>query len=177
MTSSEHFVPLLAAFAIAIWCANPTIGLGGDAEVARGKYLVQIAGCTDCHTPGYRRGNPDMTRYLGGSDVGIGISGLGTFVPPNLTPDKQTGLGNWTRDQIITAIQTGLRPDGRILAAVMPWRAYAGLTRADASAIVDYLKTLAPVRHKVPGPFGPNERPSIFRLIIVPPNGTYVSGQ
>jgi hypothetical protein len=51
-----------------------------------------------------------MTRYLGGSDVGFEVPGLGVFVAPNLTPDTDTGLGAWTREQIVTAIRTGVRP-------------------------------------------------------------------
>ena len=107
-------------------------GLGIDAPlaadpaaVARGKYLVTIASCHDCHTPGYFLGKPDMARYLGGSDVGFELPGLGVFHGPNLTPDKETGLGDWTDAQVLTALQTGVRPDGRVLAPIMPWRAFA----------------------------------------------------
>jgi hypothetical protein len=64
-------------------------------EIARGKILVGIALCTDCHTPGYFFGKPDTERYLGGSEVGFEIPGLGVFHGPNLTPDKETGLGSW----------------------------------------------------------------------------------
>jgi len=95
------------------------------AAIARGKYLVGIASCHDCHTPGYFLGKPDMARYLGGSDVGFELPGLGVFHGPNLTPDKETGLGNWTDAQVLTALQTGVRPDGRVLAPIMPWRAFA----------------------------------------------------
>ena len=62
-------------------------GVGGslparadDAQIARGRYLVIIAGCSDCHTPGALLGAPDMKRYLGGSDVGFAIPGQGVFV-------------------------------------------------------------------------------------------------
>jgi hypothetical protein len=82
-----------------------------------------------------------MSRFLGGSDVGLEVPGLGIFVAPNLTPDNDTGLGNWTKDQIATAIRTGVRPDGHVLAPIMPWRAYAGLTKIDAAAIVEYLRS------------------------------------
>jgi mono/diheme cytochrome c family protein len=140
-----------------------------DALVERGKYLVSFGGCNDCHTPGYFFGKPDMARHLGGSEVGFEIAGLGVFHGPNLTPDKETGLGNWTDQQIITAIQTGVRPDGRVLAPIMPWRALANLTKEDASAIVAYLRSVPPVKNKVPGPFGPNEKPSSFVMKIVPP--------
>lgn len=104
-----------------------------DAQVERGKYLVGIAGCNDCHTPGYFFGKPDMTRFLGGSDVGFEIPGLGVFVGRNLTPDKGTGIGNWSVDDIITALQTGKRPDGRMLAPIMPYHAFATLTKEDST--------------------------------------------
>ena len=110
-----------------------------------------------------------MSRFLGGSDVGLEVPRLGVFVAPNLTPDKVTGLGNWTKDQIATAIQTGVRPDGRVLAPIMPWRAYAGLTKSDVGAIVEYLSRLPAISHHVPGPFGLNEKPAIFRMTILPP--------
>ena len=160
---------LLAALAIAGGYAALR-GIGAEnAQVARGKYLVQLGGCTDCHTPGHFLGKPDMSRYLGGSDVGLEVPGLGTFVGPNLTPDNDTGLGNWTKDQIATAIRTGVRPDGRVLAPMMPWRAYAVLTKSDTAAVVEYLKSLQRVSHKVPGPFGLDEQAAIFRMTLSPP--------
>src|ERR1700730_8031902 len=107
-----------------------------ESPASRGKYLVTVAGCNDCHTPGYFFGKPDMARFLGGSEVGFEIPGLGVFHGPNLTPDKETGLGTWTSEQIVTALQTGNRPDGRMLAPIMPWRAFAELTKPDAGAIV-----------------------------------------
>ena len=70
---------------------------------------------------------------------------------------------------IATAIQTGVRPDGRVLAPIMPWRAYAGLTKSDVRAIVEYLSNLPATSHKVPGPFGLDEKPAIFRMTILPP--------
>jgi len=143
--------------------------VAADNQVARGEYLVRLGGCNDCHTPGYFLGKPDTSRYLGGSDVGFELPGLGTFVPPNLTPDDETGLGTWSRDEIITAIQTGVRPDGRILAPIMPWRAFAGLTKSDAGSIADYLKSLPPVSHKALGPFGPGDNPPVPRMTVVFP--------
>ena len=111
--------------------------MADDAQIARGEYLVTIAGCNDCHTPGYFFGNPDASRFLGGSDVGFEIPGLGVFVGPNLTPDEKTGIGSWTPEQIVAAIQTGQRPDGRTLAPIMPWHAFANLTADDAMASRD----------------------------------------
>jgi mono/diheme cytochrome c family protein len=164
---------VLAAIMVATAAAAYTVskGLGAESpQIARGKYLVQLAGCTDCHTPGHLLGKPDMSRFLGGSDVGFEVPDLGVFVGPNLTPDARTGLGSWTRDQIATAILTGVRPDGRILAPIMPWRSYAGLTKSDAQAIVEYVRSLPPVTNKVPGPFGLETKATVFRMKIFPPD-------
>lgn len=124
-------------------------------QVERGKYLVSVIGCSDCHTPGGMTPKPDMARFLGGSDTDFQLTGLGVFTPPNLTPDKATGLGGWTSAQIVTAITTGARPDGRVLAPAMPWADFASLSKSDAEAIAAYLQSLPPVSHKVPAPRGP----------------------
>jgi len=137
-------------------------------QVARGKYLVEIMSCTDCHTPGHFFGKEDASRFLGGSDVGFAVPGLGVFVGPNLTPDKNTGLGDWTSEQIATALTKGETPEGRILAPPMPWRNYANITKADALAIAAYLKSLPPVQHQVDGPFGPNHTPTTFVQSVQP---------
>lgn len=147
-----------------------------DPQVERGKYLVQVGGCSDCHTPGNFFGHPDLARYLGGSDVGFGLPGAGVFVAPNLTPDKETGLGNWSAQQIVTAITTGQRPDGRVLAPAMPWRGLSVLTKTDALAIAAYLKSLPPIANKVPGPFGPDDKPTVF-VMSVKPGRVYASEQ
>jgi mono/diheme cytochrome c family protein len=137
-------------------------------QIERGKYMVGVMGCDDCHTPGHFFGKDDLTRNLAGSDVGFGIPSLGVFVPPNLTPDNDTGLGKWTPEQIAAAITKGERPDGRILAPVMPWRHFSRLTPADALAIAVYLKSLPPVSHQVPGPFGPSQTPTVFVMAPQP---------
>ena len=157
------------AAALVLTCVSLSGAFATDPAVERGKYLVNIAGCNDCHTPGYFLGKPDMARFLGGSDVGFEIPGLGVFHGPNLTPDKETGLGGWTDAQVITALQKGARPDGRMLAPIMPSHAFANLTPQDAQAIVAFLRSIPPVKNKVPGPFGPTEQPSGFVMKIVPP--------
>jgi mono/diheme cytochrome c family protein len=163
----KRLTPLLLA---AAFLATPGLKASADeARIERGKYLVGVAGCGDCHTPGYFLGKPDMSRQLSGSDVGFEIPQLGSFYGPNLTPDKQTGLGAWSEAEIVTAFTTGVRPDGRDLAPVMPWRNYTSLKPDDASAIAAYLKTLPPITNKVPGPFGPNEKASSFVMRIIPP--------
>lgn len=143
-------------------------------EVARGRYLVTVMACTDCHTPGTFFGRPDKTRFLAGSDVGFGIPGLGIFVPPNLTPDAATGLGKWSAKEIATALTTGVRPDGRILAPIMPWPSFAHLTPDDALAIALYLKSLPPVAHLVPGPFRSGQTPTVPVMAVIP-GGLYAT--
>jgi mono/diheme cytochrome c family protein len=157
-----------AAIVVAAAALVPIEAGAANAQIERGKYLVTLAGCTDCHTPRHFLGKPDMTRFLGGSDVGFAIPGLGVFVGRNLTPDKETGLGSWTRAQIVTAFTTGRRPDGRELAPVMPWRGYSKLTRADATAIAAYLQSLPPVKHEIPGPFGPSDKVLVFVMDVLP---------
>ncbi len=95
--------------------------------------------------------------------------GLGIFYPPNLTPDPETGLGKWSEADIIKAVRTGVRPDGRQLVPIMPYHSYAKLTDADAQALASYLKSLKPVRNQVPGPVGSNEKPSAPYLTVVMP--------
>lgn len=164
---ARHRLPAAAA-AVLLGSALIT-ACTAESETERGKYLVGVSGCNDCHTPGYFFGKPDMKRYLGGSEVGFEIPGLGVFHGPNLTPDKETGLGAWTDQQIVVALRTGTRPDGRILAPIMPWRAFASLTDADAKAMAVYLKSLPPVRNKVPGPFASTDSATSFVMKIVPP--------
>jgi mono/diheme cytochrome c family protein len=140
-----------------------------DAQVERGKYLVVLAGCNDCHTPGFFLGKPDMARYLGGSDVGFEIPGLGVFNGRNITPDKETGIGAWTDEQIGAAITTGKRPDGRQLAPIMNYASFTYLTKEDVAAVVAYLRSVPAVKNQVPGPFKPGENVSIFTFRVLPP--------
>jgi mono/diheme cytochrome c family protein len=143
-----------------------------DSVVDRGKYLVEVAGCNDCHTPGFFFGKPDMARYLGGSDVGFEIPGLGVFNGRNITPDKETGIGSWTDEQVATAITTGKRPDGRQLAPIMNYAAFTYMTKEDVAAVVAYLRSIPAVKNQVPGPFKPGEKVSIFTFRILPPGET-----
>jgi mono/diheme cytochrome c family protein len=99
-----------------------------QSQTQRGEYLVTIMDCTGCHTPGTFLGKPDLQRSLAGSEVGFQIPGLGIFYPPNLTPDPDTGLGKWSEADIIKAVRTGVRPDGRQLVPIMPYHSYGKLT-------------------------------------------------
>lgn len=142
-----------------------------ETQIERGRYLVQIAGCSDCHTPGHFLGSPDPERFLGGSDVGFEIPGVGIVYGPNLTPDEATGLGRWSTDQIVAAIRTGATPEGRGLVPVMPWPNLAALSDDDAVAIAAYLQSLDPVVNDVPGPIPPGEPAPSFVMRVVPPGG------
>jgi mono/diheme cytochrome c family protein len=156
-------LPLLVATVV----SGASVASAAEAQVERGKYLVTIAGCGTCHTPGALTGKPDAQRTLAGSEVGFGIPGVGVFVGGNLTPDKETGLGDLTTEQIIAAITKGVMPNGRKLFPVMPWPDYAHLSSQDAEAIAAYLKSLPPIKNAVPGPFGPKEVPSTLVSVIV----------
>ena len=170
MSRSVICSALAAAALLAATTAN-----AASPQAERGKYLVEFGGCNDCHTPGYFFGKPDMERYLGGSEVGFEIPGLGVFIGRNITPDKETGIGNWTEEQIVKAIQTGVRPDGRILAPIMPWHAFANLTAEDVAAVAAFLKSLPAVENKVPDPVGPGGTVTTFVFRILPPGETAAS--
>ena len=149
-------------------CCAALPAAADDAQIARGRYLAGIAGCSDCHTPGGMLGSPDMKRYLGGSDVGFSIPGEGVFVGQNLTPDKETGLGQWTAEQIVIAIRKGKRPDGSELSGVMPWASFARLTDEDAFAIAAFLRSLPPVKNKVQN-YRPSDTVPIAVSAVLPP--------
>lgn len=135
--------------------------VSAETKVERGEYLSHVMVCSECHTPGVLSGG-ERGPELGGSEVGYGIPGLGVYYGANLTSDKETGLGNWSEDEIVTALRTGERPDGRILSPVMPWRAFAKMNDDDAYALAAYIKSLPAFSNKVPGPFGPTETPTSF---------------
>ena len=160
-------IPLLTIIIASL--AGFPLAARAETPVERGQYLVTITGCGDCHTPGALFGKPDMAKLLAGSDVGFG-GGFGVVVGQNLTPDKETGLGGWTSDQIVTAITTGKLPDGRMLSPIMPWPALSKLTHEDALAIAAYLKSLPAVKNAVPGPYKAGETPTVAVSVVIPPS-------
>jgi mono/diheme cytochrome c family protein len=158
--------------------AKTGTGDKASGSVARGKYLVTAMGCHDCHTPAKMGPNgpePDMSHALGGHPASLtvppppGPSGpwigsvTGTFTAwsgpwgvsytANLTPDKATGLGEWTEQQFVDTIRTGRRQGrGREILPPMPWPAFKNLNDADLKAIFAYLRTVTPIENKVPEP-------------------------
>ncbi|MGX5734486.1 c-type cytochrome [Bosea thiooxidans] len=138
-------------------------------KLRRGEYLASIMDCGGCHTPGIFLGRPDAKRILAGSEVGFHIPGLGVFFPPNLTPDRETGLGSWSEADIVKAVREGTRPDGRTLAPAMPYKSYGRLSDADAFALAAYLKSLKPIPNRVPVIAGPSEKATGPYLSVVMP--------
>jgi len=160
---------LVNAALVALAVAAAALPAQAQDRAKRGAYLAAIMDCTGCHTPGALAGKPDQARGLAGSDIGFAIPDLGIFYPPNLTPDRETGLGQWTEAEIITAVRTGVTPTGRTLVPIMPFHSYARLTDADAQALAAYLKSLKPIRHQVPAITGPQEKPKAPYLTLVMP--------
>ncbi len=126
------------------------------AQVARGKYLVELLGCGACHTDGALIGEPVPGRSLAGSRVGIAYSNPienpdpAVVFPPNLTPDPKTGTGSLSDAQLKNAIRAGVGRHGSRLLPVMPSAAFAKLTAEDTDAIVAYLRSIPAVEHAVP---------------------------
>ena len=123
---------------------NPTgvpASLANAGLVDRGKYLAEAADCMACHTS---QGGKD---YTGG--LGIRLP-FGTLYSTNITPDKETGIGNYSDQDFLNAVQRGIRHDGARLYPAMPFTSYTYLTDADALAIKAYLFSLPPVRMAAP---------------------------
>jgi mono/diheme cytochrome c family protein len=136
---------MLAAFAASLSAANAQSDL-----VKRGDYLMNtIMTCANCHSP---KGPLEATA---GKDYSGGLSWDEPpfkVTAPNITQDKETGIGSWTDEQIKTLLRTGKRPNGVQIAEVMPTAFYGIVTDGDMDAIVAYLRTIVPVSNKVPDP-------------------------
>jgi mono/diheme cytochrome c family protein len=173
-----------AVLAVATGAAGVTAAAPSETEeaVRRGKYLVTIGGCNDCHTPwkvGPAGPEPDMTRMLSGHPEqlamppapklppGAWVSAVagsmtawsgpwGVSFTANLTPDPESGLGKWTEKDVIETIRTGRHLGrGRQILPPMPWFNYAEMTDDDLGAVFAYLKSIPPVRNRVPAPIPP----------------------
>ena len=132
----------------------------------RGTYLMQsIVACGNCHTP----------KGPNGEIPGMELAGMAPFEKtpafdanaPNITPDKETGIGSWTDEQIIASIREGKRPDGSIIGPPMPIGLYRGLSDWDVQAIVAYLRSVPPVKNEIPK--------SVYRIPLPPAYGPPVA--
>jgi mono/diheme cytochrome c family protein len=108
---------------------------------ARGAYLAQAGNCMGCHTA--QGGRP----YAGGHILDTSI---GTFITPNITPDPETGIGQWTEQDFWRALHDGKARDGSPLYPAFPYTDYTKVTREDANAIFVYLQSLPPVSQRNP---------------------------
>jgi len=124
--------------------ANPTgvpAALAQGNLVERGAYLARAADCSACHTA------PRGKEYAGG--LGFKLP-FGTLYSTNITPDKETGIGNYSDQDFLGAVHRGVRRDGARLYPAMPFTSYTYMTDADALAIKAYLFSLPPVRASIP---------------------------
>ena len=164
-------------------CARPEPAQQAPSPVERGRYLVNIGGCHDCHTPKiYTAQGPtlDTTRLLSGHPAAAPLPSIprgalgpgawtaltnehftawagpwGVSFTANLTPSS-TGLGSWTDSLFIVTMRTGKHLGvGRDLLPPMPWFNVAGLTDDDLKAVFAYLHSLPPVDNAVPAPVPP----------------------
>jgi len=124
------FGPLAAGVGSASAQASPQ-------EIARGKYVFGATGGCGCHTVKDQAANAGGRRYDGP---------YGTVYSSNITPDRETGIGTWTDDQIITAIRLGRRPNGERLLPVHPFTVFNGMTEDDLKSLVAFLRTVPPVK-------------------------------
>lgn len=127
------------------------------AQIEKGRYLTAAADCQGCHTVDGRN-----EPFAGGRAI---ETPFGSLVSPNITPDRETGIGAWSDDEFVAALLQGKRRDGMPLYPAMPFPYYTKLSRDDALAIRAYLNTLKPVHNPVavntlPFPF--NIRPAML---------------
>jgi mono/diheme cytochrome c family protein len=174
--------------ATAALVTDPALAADGDAaQIARGKYLVTTSACHDCHTPwhiGPGGPEPDMSRMLSGHPESLVIeqpatlssgpwtlastptntawSGAwGVSFTANLTPDAETGLGKWTLTTFMQAIRTGRHMGrGRQILPPMPFPMYRNFTDEDFAAIFAYLRSIPPIKNRVPEPLPPGPTPA-----------------
>ncbi len=157
-----------------------------ETPVERGKFLVGIGGCNDCHTPlkmGDKGPEPDFSRMLSGHPAAMQLppppalppgpwmvvaaatltawSGpWGVSYTANLTPDEATGIGAWEEKTFIQAMRTGKHlGGGRDILPPMPWQAIGRLSDDDLKAIFAYLKSIPPIQNQVPSPMPPAAAP------------------
>jgi mono/diheme cytochrome c family protein len=138
----------------------------------RGKYLVDhLAECVGCHTTLGRGGpgDPDMSLYLSGVPAKFAgvkegppqVAGFpgpkgARYYPSNITPDPETGIGKWTEEQFVRALRDRVRRDGsKYDKSQMEWEIYANMKEEDVRAIYRYLKTVKPIKNKVPANIRP----------------------
>lgn len=109
-----------------------------ETRIEKGEYLLHAAGCISCHTAD----EDDAVPLAGGRAL---ETPFGTFYPPNITPDRQTGIGDWTDEDFLNALWDGISPNGKHYYPAFPYTSYTGMTKVDALAIKAYLFSRQPV--------------------------------
>lgn len=185
MSKNVHHIILISIIALSLLGCSRQRG-GTQNSVERGKYLVALGGCHDCHTPKAAEAGgapvPDSAKLLSGHpanlpspswspddmkrNVGATTNEMltawagpwGVSFAINLTPDKATGIGEWSENNFIQAIRTGKhqgQPNGRDILPPMPWFDMKDLTERDLKAIWVYLRSVPPIKNQVPFPIPP----------------------
>jgi hypothetical protein len=122
-------------------------------RLARGRYIAEnVSGCMDCHSPhDWTQHDAPITPGMEGAGEHMELAGTpGTIYAPNLTPDPETGSGNWTDDQIARAIREGIGHDGRTIFPVMPYGHFKSMSDEDLASVVVFLRSLPPVHNSLP---------------------------
>lgn len=122
-------------------------------RLARGKYLAEdVVPCMDCHSPhDWTKHDDPILPGMEGAGEEFPLAGLpGTITAPNLTPDKETGAGSWTDDQLARAIREGVGHDGRALFPLMPYGHFRSMSDEDVASIIVFLRSLKPVHNALP---------------------------
>ena len=117
------------------------------ADLANGKLLFNAGGCISCHAPGPDLKDVALDVPAGGKPLKTPI---GTLYPPNLTPDPETGIGNWRLQEFLAAMQQGQHPDGSNLIPAFPYGSYRNMKFEDVADLFAYLRSLAAVKNQVP---------------------------
>ncbi|WP_149538690.1 c-type cytochrome [Siccirubricoccus phaeus] len=141
----------LAAGAALWWLSAPRPRFGPEAaamfeqgDAARGRRLFAAGDCASCHAS---PGQPDRLRLGGGMAL---ASPLGTFRPPNISPDPVDGIGRWSGVEFANALMAGVSPDGRHYYPALPYIGYARMRPEDVADLWAYLRTLPPVPGQAP---------------------------
>jgi len=135
MKTLGHFTLFFLLFLTALLPEEARPQNQAEERVKRGQYIFAIAGGCACHT------EPEETLHVGGRLFPIP---LGTVFSTNITQDKETGIGNWSDQEIYDSMVKGIRPNGEQLLPVMPFEKYSGMAETDLRALIAYMRTLEP---------------------------------
>ena len=120
----------------------------------RGRYLMTVGACSECHSTPGDQGPDTQHKYLAGG-ARLMRRGQGRYVSMNLTPDRGTGIGALGDDDLERVWRHGLGPDGHSVPGfLMPWPAYSNWTDEDMHAVLVYLRHTVPIVHRIPAPAG-----------------------